>query len=118
VARVTLPVSEVELSIEAKPVLTEYDFAAVEVGELELGKCLVFRMTPEAARDLYRLTVANQGRRLVLAIDGEAWGARPIEAPIEDGVLAVFVEVPETALPELARKLAATTARMRAEGKR
>lgn len=103
--RVVLPVSELELAIEPKPVLTEHDFATVELTELELGKAVTFGLTPMASRDLYRLTAANQGRRLVLVVEGEAVGARPIEAPIEDGMLAVFIELPDEELPELVRRL-------------
>ena len=33
---------------------------------MELGKCLMFQLTPAAARDFYRLTGSHQGRRLVL----------------------------------------------------
>ncbi len=115
---VSLPVSEVTLAIEAKPVLTEFDFVAVELAEVELGRCVLFRLTREAARDLYRLTAANQGRRLVLTIDGEAVGARPIEAPMGDGELLVFVEVSDAELDALVRRLQQTTARVREEVKR
>lgn len=115
---VRLPVSEVALTVEAKPVFTEFDFVAVEAAEVELGRCVMFRLTREAARDLYRLTAANQGRRLVLMVDGEALGARPIEAPMEEGELLVFVEKSDEELVALVRRLQQTTARVRAEVKR
>lgn len=115
---VRLPVSEVALTVEAKPVFTEFDFVAVEVTERELGRCAMFRLTRAAARDLYRLTAANQGRRLVLMVDGEALGARPIEAPMEEGELLVFVERSDDELVALVRRLQQTTARVRAEVKR
>ena len=115
---VRLPVSEVELRLEPKPVFTEFDLVAVELAEVALGRCVMFRLTREAARDLYRLTAANQGRRLVLTIDGEALGARPIEAPMQDGELLMFLEISDAELDALVRRLQQTTARVREEVKR
>src|SRR4051812_20220418 len=75
-ASVTLPVSGVQISINNKPVVTEFDFTGVELAQSDLGKFMVFSLTPEAARDVYRVTGNNQGKRLVLFINGKPMGAR------------------------------------------
>lgn len=106
---VALPQSGVRVAVNAQPVLTEGDIVDVAVAEVELGKCLMFQIAPGATRDLYRLTASHQGRRLVLVIDGAALGARRIDGPITDGVLFIFVEVPDDALPGLVAELKKST---------
>ncbi len=108
----TLPQSGVQIAVSPKPVITEFDVVNVEVVRVELGECLMFQLTGAAARDLYRLTTTNQGRRLVLLLNGEAVGARRIERPFEDGAVLVFVEKPDAALQELAANLRKTAEEM------
>lgn len=103
--RVTLPRSGVQLAVGAKPVFTEFDIVDVDVVEVQLGKCLRFEFSAAAARDLYRLTATNQGRRLVLSLDGRPAGARPIDRPFREGTVLIFVEMPDEALPPLAENL-------------
>ncbi len=112
-AQATLPRSEVTIAIQPKPVITEFDVANVEIAEVELGRCLLFQLTAEGSRDLYRLTAANQGRRLVLVVNGEPLGARRIEQPLEGGAVLIFVERPDADLPALVRELRATTVALR-----
>ena len=107
--RTILPQSETEISIARKPVLTEFDLVSVEIAQVELGKCLQFRFTPAASRDLYRLSVDNLGQRLVLMVDGRAMGARRIDRPIPDGTLLMFIETPDDALPALQMGLRQTS---------
>lgn len=116
-AQATLPRSEVSIAIQPKPVITEFDLASVELAEVELGRCLLFQLTPEGGRDLYRLTAVNQGRRLVLVVNGEPLGARRIERPIEGGALLIFVERPDEELPALVREFRTTIAALRETGK-
>lgn len=96
-----LPQSEATITVDVKPVFTEFDVVRVDIAEVELGKCLQFQLTPAASRDLYRLTAANQGQRLVLMAEGKAMGARRIDGPLGDGVLLMFIEMPDDELPPL-----------------
>lgn len=96
---VVLPRSRVNFTVNAKPVITEGDIVNVELVQVELGKCLMFQLTPSAARDFYRLSGSHQGRRLVLVANDETLGARRIDGAIADGVVYIFVEVGEEALP-------------------
>jgi len=102
---VTLPESGVTLTVGAKPVFLESDVLNAEVVEVDLGRCLLVQLTSAAARDLYRLSVAARGRRLVLAVDNHLLGARRIDEPIADGRLLVFVEMPDGRLPTLVARL-------------
>ena len=107
-----LPQSGVQLAVAPKPVLTEFDFVDVAVAQVELGRCLMFQLTPAAARDLYRLSVPNQGRRLVLVVNGVPLGARRIDRPLDDGAVLVFAEVADEALLSLANNLRKTSAEL------
>lgn len=107
---VTLPKSRVRVAVNAQPVLTEGDILDVALAQVELGKCLVFQVTPAAARDLYRLTASHQGRRLVLTLDGSPLGARRIDGPLVDGLVFVFVELPDEVLPKLVENLKKSSA--------
>lgn len=114
-ATATLPVSGVHIPIAPKPVITEFDIINAEIAQVELGKCLMFQLTPAASRDLYRMTGSNQGRRLVLVINGNALGARLIERPLENGTIFTFVEVPDSELPGLVTGLKRTSADLQRE---
>jgi hypothetical protein len=106
---VTLPQSGVQVAVGSKPVFTEGDIVNVELMQVDLGKCLMFQLTPSAARDLYRVTASNQGKRLVLVINDVAVGARHIERPLLEGALLVFVELPDASLPTLVENLKKTS---------
>jgi hypothetical protein len=117
-AQVLLPKSETKITVAVKPVLTEFDVARVEIAQVELGRCLLFQLTPAAARDLYRLSGSNQGRRLVLTVNGRAMGARRIDRPIDDGALLIFVETPDDALPALQAGLRKTAIELQRTARR
>ncbi|QYM80515.1 hypothetical protein K0B96_07880 [Horticoccus luteus] len=106
----TLPQSGVQIPIGPRPVFSEFDVTSAQVAQLELGRCLLFQLSPAAARDLYRLSVAHHGLRLVLFLNGAPFGARRLDSAIDDGMIAIFVEQPESALPALAAGVQETCA--------
>lgn len=110
-----LPQSGVRLSVNSKPVITEGDIVNVELVQVDLGKCLLIQLTPPATRDFYRLSVAHQGRRLVMMVNDRAIGARRIDGAITNGVVYVFVEVPEEDLPALVHNLKESSVAMQRE---
>ena len=109
-ASAVLPISGVKISVNSKPIITEFDIVHVDVAKSDMGQFLVFQLTADAARDLYRYTGDNQGRRLVLAINGRALGARLIDHPFSSGAIAIFAEVPDEELPKLVKNLNGTSA--------
>jgi hypothetical protein len=112
---VMLPQSGVRLSVNSKPVITEGDILNVELVQVDLGKCLLVQLTPSASRDFFRLTATHQGRRLVMTVNGDAIGARRIDGVITNGVLFVFVEVPEDKLAALVDNLKKSSIAMQRE---
>ena len=114
---VQLPVSKVALNINPKPVLVEYDIANVEFAKVDLGWCLYFQFKSAAARDLYRLSAANLGGRLVLTLNDTPIGARRLDQAIADGGLLIFIEVPNEELPPIAERLKRTAAAIAKKGR-
>ena len=114
-APVRLPQSGVGITLNTKPVITEGDIINVELVQVDLGKCLLIQLTPSASRDFYRLSVTHQGRRLVLLINDKPLGARRIDGAITNGVVYVFVEVPENELPALVENLKKSSVAMQRE---
>jgi hypothetical protein len=108
-AATTLPVSGVQIAVDSKPVITEFDIINVQLAKSDMGQFLLFQLTPEAARDLYRFTGNNQGRRLVLTINGKAVGARQIDRPFGTGSVATFVEISDDLLPALIKNINGTS---------
>lgn len=115
---VVLPRSGVNVTVNSKPVITEGDIINAEVAQVELGKCLMFQLTPSATRDFYRLSGSHQGRRLVLVIDGNGVGARRIDGVITNGVVYVFAEMPDEELPILVQNLKKTSLALQKEIRR
>jgi hypothetical protein len=108
-ASATLPVSGVKIAVNSKPVIAEFDIVHVQLAKSDMGQFLLFQLTPDAARDLYRFTGDNQGRRLVLTINDKAVGARQIDRPFGMGAVATFVEIPDDLLPTLVKNLNGTS---------
>ena len=108
-ATVTLPVSGVQISVNNRPVVTEFDFTGVQLAKGDLGQFLVFMLTPDATRDVYRVTASNQGKRLVLFINGTPVGARMIDRPFNTGAITVFAAIADKDLPELVKNMDATS---------
>ena len=106
---VTLPVSKVQIQVDATAVITEYDLQDVAIAELEMGTCLRFTTTRRASRMLYQESASNQGKRMVLLVNGTPLGIQRIDRPIADGVFHIFVEMPDSELPELTRNLKGTS---------
>jgi hypothetical protein len=116
-AIVQLPVSKARLSVNPKPVLVEYDITGVNIVKVELGWCLQFIFTPAAARDLYRMSVTNQSRRLVLTFNDTAIGVRRLDQAMTTGSLLIFVELPNEDLPPLVDRIRRTSEGLQARGK-
>lgn len=114
---VQLPVSKVTLNINPKPVLVEYDITNVEFAKVDLGWCLYFQFNPAAARDLYRLSAANLGGRLVLTLNDTPIGVRRLDQPIAEGGFLIFLEVPNEELPPIAERLKRTSAAIAKKGR-
>lgn len=108
-ASVTLPISGVQIAINNKPVFTEMDYAGVSLARSDLGQFLLFQLTADASRELYRTTGNNQGRRLVLFINDKPVGARMIDRTFSSGSIAIFAAIVDEDLPAIVKNLNLTS---------
>lgn len=111
---ITLPISGVTLEVDPRPILLEFDITNVQLVRGEFGPGLMFVLTPQAARDLYRISATSQGRRLVLTLNGEPVSATPFAGPLGSGAVIVYPEVDTSRMGELARDLDLTSADVQA----
>ncbi len=106
---VRLPVSGISLVVHPDPVFSETDVVNVDLVRVDLGLCLSFDLNDSAGRDLYRLTVNKQGRRLVLSLNNAPVGVRMIDQPLSSGNILMFVELPDDDLEEIVINLKKTS---------
>lgn len=106
---VRLPKSGTVIQVAAKSQFSEYDIVNCTVVDNELGKSLAFELTSQAARDLYRMTATNQGKRIVTVLNGVPIGARRIEAPFNEGFILTYVEIDDQELTDLAKNITRTS---------
>lgn len=103
---VRMPVSGAEIEVCANPVLLESDIESVKIVDSSLGKCLVFQLKRSAAISFYKLSIGCENRKLVLVLNGEPIGiSTPIQGPVADGNILVFVEYEEDKLENLAYRI-------------
>lgn len=114
-AMVNLPVSGVSITIEPKAYFTEYDIEGCEVITNELGKGLAFRFTSAAASDLYKMSVPNQGKRIVTMVNMQPIGARRIDGAFSQGYFVTYVEAPEAELAAMAKNIVRSSKDFREE---
>jgi hypothetical protein len=107
---VELPVSKVRITVNPKPVFVETDIVDAQLIRVNIGWCMLIQFTPAAGRDLYRLSVGSQGRRLVLSFNDQPAGARRIDQAMPEGAMLTFVEVDDVNLPPLVERLKRTSA--------
>jgi hypothetical protein len=104
-----MPLTGVELRVRPKAVFVETDIVNAEVVRVDMGLCLLIQVTPAAARDLFRLTGTNQGRRLVMGANEVPLGSRLIDGPFIDGNILTFIEMPDDDLPALVASIKRTS---------
>jgi hypothetical protein len=106
---IKLPLSGVTLDVDPRPILLEFDIARVQLVDGEFGKGLMFVLTQQASRDLYRISASSQGRRLVLSLNGTPVSATPFTGPLGSGAVVVYPELDPEKMAELARDLDLTS---------
>lgn len=104
-----LPVSKVRIPINGRAIISEYDIVGAEVGELEYGKALVLKLTPLAARAFYRESTLNQGKRVVVSINGQPMGVRRLDRPVANEQVVFYLETKDENLAEIARNIKGTS---------
>jgi hypothetical protein len=103
-----LPLSGQRIAYDPTPVLNESDIIGVKIEQTQMGSCTIFSLTDEATRGLYRVSATHQGFRLVVTLNGVPTGIIKLGQAISTGTLPVYLEIPDTDLPELVKGMNAT----------
>jgi len=98
---VTMPISGSRIAINRELLVSEFEIQQVELVRVKLGLALMLQLSDAGARALYRASVASNGRRVVLLVNGNAIAARRLDGAITDGKYYTFVEMTDDALPDL-----------------
>lgn len=109
---VVMPVSGIQYEIYRRAIFFEGDIVNVELARVDMGLGLLIEVSQFAARELYRTSVSQRGESLILFINDEPMGARPIDETMNNGQFFTFVEMSEDKLRELAPKLKESVIRM------
>lgn len=96
-----LPVSEQEVQVTKEPLFMEGDIIEVDLAQVKMGKGILLHMDSAATRQLYRTSVASNGGKLILTINGKAIGYRPLKGAIQSGKLFMFVEMRDKKLESM-----------------
>ena len=99
---VRMPLSRLEFIVTRKPVIWEAQIADVQMVQVASGEyALRFIFDDYGTRELYRQSVQNLGRRMVVEINGKAMGARQFDGAISNGVYYTFMEMKPDEMAEL-----------------
>jgi hypothetical protein len=97
-----MPISGVSISICTCPAFFSKDVEFARTATSNFGKCILFKLTQQAAVELYKLSVECTGRKIIFTFNGRALGlSMPIANPIMDGTFAIFPEIEESELETL-----------------
>jgi len=113
IAEMILPVSGSHITVKSRPVFVESDIGNASLYETEFGPAVILLFRTAATTDFYRTTIANQGKRLVIVINGLPLGAYYISGPVQDGRIMFYLEVPDEELPEIVRSIQKTSDELR-----
>lgn len=101
----TMPISGVEFVVGRTPIIFEGDVESIDLVQVDLGLCVLFQFSDAGRRELYRASVRGAGRRIFLFVNDVPLGARRLDGAIEDGRLFMFLEVPDSELPDLVEEM-------------
>lgn len=104
-----LPASKAVVMVMPNAVLRESDITDANLVRLDAGWCIAVRFTPAAAREIYRFTSANVGRRLVMTLNNQPACVWRIERAVTEGMLPMFAEIPPGELPPLVERIKRTS---------
>jgi hypothetical protein len=110
----TMPVSHLSINICSQPILLANDIELVRIAQSNFGKCLIFQLTQRAAIEFYKLSVDGIGRKIVFVFNGKAIGlSLPIRNATSDGTFAIFPEMEDHELDQLAEDINDTIVKLK-----
>lgn len=92
--------------VYSDPIVPPWNVTSVEAVRVASGHlALRFYFDGDGNKMLFRKSATNIGRMIVTVVNGQAIGARQVEAPIQGGVFYTFTELSEEELLVLVAKM-------------
>lgn len=99
--------------VKPDPLLTEANITNIQLVKVQSGHmAFLFHLDEFGSRALYRASVSDNGRMLILTINGKAVGARQLDGAISDGRLYTFTELPDAEMEKLYNELVENTTKV------
>ncbi|MDR0590449.1 MAG: hypothetical protein LBG09_01140 [Puniceicoccales bacterium] len=109
-----LPISGLSIGVCSYPAFFAKDVEFARTVASNFGKCILFKLTQQAAFELYKLSVECSGRKIIFIFNGKALGlSTPIDGTIRDGAFTIFPEVDESELEMLVADINDTVAKIK-----
>lgn len=106
----TLVDSNLTYYVKPDPLITEASITNIQLVKVQSGQlAFLFHLDEFGSKALYRASVSDNGRMLILNVNGKAIGARQLDGAISDGRLYTFTELPPKEMEELYDKLVKNT---------
>ncbi len=106
----TLMDSNLTYYVKPDPLITEANITNIQLVKVQSGQlAFLFHLDEPGTRALYRASVSDMGRMLILNVNGEAIGARQLDGAIADGRLYTFTELPPEEMEKLYEDLVKNT---------
>ncbi|WOO43214.1 hypothetical protein [Rubellicoccus peritrichatus] len=107
----TLEGSGLTYYVKPDPLITEANITNIQLVKVQSGHmAFLFHLDEFGTRALYRASVADNGRMLILVVNGNAIGARQLDGSISDGRLYTFTELSDEEMEKLYEELVDNTA--------
>ena len=90
-----MPISKIAFDIQKQPLIWEGDIAEISLAEVELGRCLCFKLNEKGTV----LIEDNLDKRLILVINDQALGFVTLTKNMTSDEIYMFVEMREEKLP-------------------
>ena len=98
----TLPESGLTYYVKPDPLITEANITNIQLVQVQSGHyAYLFHLDDWGTRHLYRASVSDMGRMLILSINGLPVGARQLDGAINDGRLYMFTELSNEEMEKL-----------------
>ena len=90
-----LPISKIAFDIEKQPLIWEGDIEAVSMAQVELGRCICFKLNENATK----LIQSHLEKRLILVVNDQALGFINLTPNMTGEEIYMFIEMREEKLP-------------------
>lgn len=106
----TMADSKLTYYVKPDPLITEANITNIQLVKVQSGQlAFLFHLDEFGTRALYRASVSENGRMLILVVNGEPIGARQLDGAISDGRLYTFTELPPDQMEKLYSDLVENT---------